>query len=88
MPTARDPSPDPCVTEFVEAFREAKHYTLNSVAIWMAQAELASRNPEFYEKLAQSILERSAKLLALTREAEEKLKRFAPFGSEAGPLPR
>ena len=73
---------DPRIAEFVAAFRESKHYLLNSVAIWMAQAELGSRNPDFHEKLAQSILERSEKLVALTRETEAKLKAFAPYISE------
>jgi hypothetical protein len=75
---------DPRLVEFVAAFRESKHYLLNSVAIWMAQAELGSRNPDFHEKLAQSILERSEKLVALTRETEAKLKAFAPSLSDAG----
>ena len=73
---------DPRLVEFVAAFRESKHYLLNSVAIWMAQAELGSRNPDFYEKLVQSILERSEKLVALTLETEAKLKAFAPYISE------
>ena len=79
---------DPRLAEFVAAFRESKHYLLNSVAIWMAQAELGSRNPDFYEKLVQSILERSEKLVALTRETEAKLKAFAPYGSEVNPSRR
>ena len=77
--------PDPRLAEFVAAFRESKHYLLNSVAIWMAQAELGSRNPDFYEKLVQSIFERSEKLVALTREAEAKLKAFAPYVSDVRP---
>ena len=76
---------DPRVAEFVAAFRESKHYLLNSVAIWMAQAELGSRNPDFYEKLVQSIIERSEKLVALTRETEAKLKAFAPYVSDGRP---
>lgn len=67
------------------AFRESKHYLLNSIAIWMAQAELGTRNPDFYEKLVQSILERSEKLVALTRETEAKLKAFAPYVSDRSP---
>jgi len=76
---------DPRLVEFVAAFRESKHYLLNSVAIWMAQAELGSRNPDFHEKLAQSILERSEKLVALTRETEAKLKAFVPYGCDVSP---
>jgi phage shock protein A len=74
---------DPRVAEFVAAFRESKHYLLNSVAIWTAQAQLAVRNPDFREKLAQSILERSDKLVELTRDTEAKLMMFAPYRSEA-----
>ena len=76
---------DPRLAEFVAAFRESKHYLLNSVAIWMAQAELGSRNPDFHEKLVHSILERSEKLVALTRETEAKLKAFAPYVSDGSP---
>ena len=76
------PVQDPRLIEFVAAFREAKHYLVNSVAIWTAQAELGVRNPDFHAKLAQSILERSAKLLELTRDTESKLKTFAPYGPE------
>jgi hypothetical protein len=83
-----EPSPieqDPRLVEFVAAFRESKHYLLNSVAIWMAQAELGSRNPDFYEKLVQSILERSEKLVTLTRQTEAKLKALAPYLSDVSP---
>lgn len=72
------------VAEFVAAFRELKHHLLNSVAIWMAQAELANRNPALYEKLARSIVDRSETLLELARDAEAKVKTFAPYGSEGG----
>jgi hypothetical protein len=84
IPEANLSEQDPRVAEFVAAYRESKHYLLNSVAIWMAQAELAKRNPDFHEKLTQSILERAEKLLELTRDTETKLKRFAPYGSETG----
>jgi hypothetical protein len=73
------------LAEFVAAFRESKHYLLNTVAIWMAQAELGSRNPDYHEKLAKSILERSEKLVTLTREAEAKLKAFAPYIPDVTP---
>jgi 23S rRNA A1618 N6-methylase RlmF len=76
---------DPRLAEFVAAFRESKHYLLNSIAIWMAQAELGTRNPDFHEKLVQSILERSEKLVALTRETEAKLKAFAPYAVDVSP---
>ncbi|MGA8655104.1 MAG: hypothetical protein WB586_03075 [Chthoniobacterales bacterium] len=67
------------MADFVSCFRETKHYLLNSVAIWTAQAQLARRHPEYYEKLAESIVERSERLVEMTREAEEKLRAFAPY---------
>lgn len=67
------------ISDFVSCFRETKHYLLNSVAIWTAQAQLARRHPEYYEKLAESIVERSERLVEITREAEDKLKAFAPY---------
>jgi hypothetical protein len=70
------------VADFVASFRELHHYLLNSVAIWMTQAELASRHPELYEKLAKSIAERADKLTELARRAEVKLAAFAPPASE------
>jgi regulator of sirC expression with transglutaminase-like and TPR domain len=66
------------LADFVSCFRETKHYLLNSLAIWTAQAEFAQRHPEYYEKLAESIAERSERLIEITHEAEEKLKAFAP----------
>jgi hypothetical protein len=69
------------IADFVSSFRETKHYLLNSLAIWIAQAQVARRHPEYYEKLAESIVERSERLLEITHEAEEKLRAFAPYPS-------
>ena len=76
------------LADFVSCFRETKHYLLNSLAIWTAQAQFAQRHPEYYEKLAESIGERSERLIEITHEAEEKLKAFAPYlGEESGSQP-
>ncbi|HEY0791084.1 MAG TPA: hypothetical protein VGD78_08470 [Chthoniobacterales bacterium] len=72
--------------DFVASFRETHHYLLNSVAIWTSQAEMASRHPEFYEKLAKSVLERADKLTELVRRTEVKLAALAPSGP-ADPSP-
>jgi hypothetical protein len=65
--------------EFVELFRETKHFILNSVAIWAAQAEMAKRDPKYAENLIESVLERTPKVAELTRKTEEHLKTIAPY---------
>jgi hypothetical protein len=70
---------DPRLDEFVAAFRETKHHLLNSVAIWVAQAELAKSDPAYQTHLTRSVLDRSETIVANTRELEKKLKRFALY---------
>ncbi|MBV9390390.1 MAG: hypothetical protein JOY96_00710 [Verrucomicrobia bacterium] len=68
---------DPRLAEFVVSFREFKHVLLNTVAIWVAQAEIAKRDPSFNQRLSESILDRSQRLVELTRESELKLRLVA-----------
>jgi multidrug resistance efflux pump len=66
------------ITEIAASFRESKHYLLNSIAIWTVQAELAKRDSAYYRKLAESILERSERLVDLVRDTENKLRVVSP----------
>jgi hypothetical protein len=66
------------IAELAASFRESKHYVLNSIAIWTVQAELAKRDSEYYRKLAESVLERSERLVALIQDTESKLKLISP----------
>jgi hypothetical protein len=70
---------DPRLNDFVEAFRDSKHYLLNSIAIWVAQAELAKRDPAYQVQLTESILDRSESITERVRELEKKLKLFALY---------
>jgi hypothetical protein len=69
------------IAEVAASFRESKHYLLNSIAIWTVQAELAKRDSEYYRKLAESILERSDKLVELVQDTDSKLRLISPSGS-------
>jgi hypothetical protein len=69
------------IAEVAASFRESKHYLLNSIAIWTVQAELAKRDSEYYRKLAESILERSEKLVELVQDTDSKLRLISPSGS-------
>jgi hypothetical protein len=69
------------IAEVAASFRESKHYLLNSIAIWTVQAELAKRDSEYYRKLAESILERSEKLVELVQDTDNKLRLISPSGS-------
>ena len=66
------------IAELAASFRESKHYALNSIAIWTVQAELAKRDSEYYRKLAESVLERSERLVELIKDTESKLKLICP----------
>jgi hypothetical protein len=66
------------ITELAISFRDSKHYLLNSIAIWTAQAEMAKRDSGYYQKLAQSILERSERIVELVKETEAKLRSISP----------
>jgi hypothetical protein len=66
------------IAELAASFRESKHYLLNSIAIWTVQAELAKRDSEYYRKLAESILERSEKLVELVQDTDSKMRLISP----------
>ena len=68
------------IAELAASFLESKHYLLNSIAIWTVQAELAKRDSEYYRKLAESILERSEKLVELVQDTDSKLRLISPEG--------
>jgi hypothetical protein len=70
---------DARLDEFVEAFRETKHHLLNSIAIWVAQAELAKSDPAYQVHLTESVLDRCESIVANTRELERKLRSFALY---------
>lgn len=67
------------IAELATSFRESKHYLLNSIAIWTVQAELAKRDSEYYRKLAESILERSERLVELIQDTDSKLRLISPY---------
>jgi hypothetical protein len=69
------------IAELAASFRESKHYVLNSIAIWTVQAELAKRDSEYYRKLAESVLERSERLVELIQDTESKLKLISPHAA-------
>jgi hypothetical protein len=54
--------------EFRRRYSEMKHSINNALAVFMALAELAQRNPENYEKLAKSVCTRTPELATLIQE--------------------
>lgn len=48
--------------EFRLKFSELKHSINNALAVFMALAELSQRNPDNYQKLAQSVCTRTPEL--------------------------
>ena len=48
-----------------EKYSELKHTVNNALAVFMAHAELAKRNPENYEKLAGVVATRTPDIVAL-----------------------
>lgn len=66
------------IADLATSFRESKHYLFNSIAIWTVQAELAKRDSEYYRKLAESILERSERLVELVQDTDNKLRLISP----------
>ena len=54
--------------EFRHKYSELKHSMNNALAVFMALAELAQRNPSNYEKLAKSVCSRTPELAVLIQE--------------------
>ncbi len=71
--------------ELQEKYRKLKHDINNSLAVIMAQSELAQRNPTYYERLAKTVLERGPAVVVQMQEFQtaiaEKLKSSAPPGA-------
>ena len=61
---------------FLEALREAKHDVSNSLAVFMALAELSERNPANLERLAKVVLERSPKVVSDLNTLQEHFRRL------------
>jgi len=61
-----------------EKFSELKHTVNNALAVFMALAELAKRNPENYEKLGKSVNTRTPEIVNLFGEFQELLDQKRP----------
>lgn len=66
--------------EFRLRYSELKHSMNNALAVFMALAELAQRNPDNYEKLAKSVCARTPEIAALIQE-------FSLYLDTRGPIP-
>ena len=66
--------------EFRVKFSEMKHSLNNALAVFMALAELAQRNPDNYEKLAQSVCKRTPEIANMVQD-------FSAFLDTKGPPP-
>ncbi len=54
--------------DFRQRYSTVKHSLNNALAVFMALAELAQRNPENFEKLAKSVCTRGPEIAALIQE--------------------
>jgi len=61
-------------------YSNLKHSTNNALAVFMALAELAQRNPDNYEKLAQAVCTRTPEIVELIQE-------FSTYLDTKGPQP-
>ncbi|MEY5027217.1 MAG: hypothetical protein RLZZ244_2745 [Verrucomicrobiota bacterium] len=57
----------------LESFRRTKHDVNNALAVLMALAEMAERNPANYQRLAKAVLERCPKLVDDLQDFQEAL---------------
>ena len=64
--------------EFRLRFSNMKHSMNNALAVFMALAELAQRNPENFEKLARSVCTRTPEIVASIQEFSEYLDTKGP----------
>jgi len=64
--------------EFRLRFSNMKHSMNNALAVFMALAELAQRNPENFEKLARSVCARTPEIVAAIQEFSEYLDTKGP----------
>lgn len=66
--------------DFRVRYSEMKHSMNNALAVFLALAELAQRNPENYEKLATSVIARTPEIAAM-------IQQFSSFLDTKGPPP-
>jgi len=64
--------------EFRVRYSNLKHSMNNALAVFMALAELAQRNPDNFEKLARSVCARTPEIAATIQE-------FSAFLESKGP---
>ena len=64
--------------EFRLRFSNMKHSMNNALAVFMALAELAQRNPDNYEKLARSVCTRTPEIVGMIHEFSEYLDTKGP----------
>jgi len=69
--TPAAPSAD--LTALHERFREVKHSINNSLAVVMALAELAQRNPAHYEKLTKAVATRGPEIVQLLQSFQSEI---------------
>lgn len=81
---ADTPAPTAELTALHERFREVKHSVNNSLAVVMALAELAQRNPAHYEKLTKAVATRGPEIVQLLQGFQgEILARIDPAKAAA-----
>ena len=66
--------------EFRLRFSNMKHSMNNALAVFMALAELAQRNPDNFEKLARSVCTRTPEIVGMIHE-------FSDYLDSKGPAP-
>jgi hypothetical protein len=66
--------------DFRQRYSTVKHTLNNALAVFMALAELAQRNPENYEKLAKSVSARGPEIASL-------IQGFSVYLDTKGPPP-
>ena len=64
--------------EFRLRYSNMKHSVNNALAVFMALAELAQRNPENYEKLARSVCTRTPEIVGLVQDFSDYLDTKGP----------
>ena len=64
--------------EFRVRFSNMKHSLNNTLAVILALAELAQRNPDNYEKLAKAICTRTQEIATLIQDFSEYLDTKGP----------
>ena len=64
--------------EFRMHYSNMKHSMNNALAVFMALAELAQRNPDNYEKLARSVCTRTPEIVRMIQEFSAYLDTKGP----------